>query len=141
MAFGTVPLGTAARIYIGTTAPPSVLVGALISYSYPGDKTTEDTKFHNAYPAITSVDTPVRSVTLNCKYAKADSGQDIAKANFDLDAPTVIYTSALVDGTTGEYLPCICAHYEISSAGSGSLPDLTMTFVQQGAPVDVAGGL
>ena len=141
MPFGTVPLGTAARVYVGTTAPPATLVGGLVSYSYPGSKDTEETKFHNAFAAITSVDTPVRSVTLNMKYAKGDTGQDVLKANFDLDAPTVIYVSILPDGTTGEYLTGIVSAYELSSGGSGSLPDLSVTIVQQAAPVDIGGGL
>src|SRR5689334_13014276 len=101
MAFGTVPLGTAARILIGTTSTPATLVGGLVSYSYPGDKPTDKTDFHNAYPTINSVGSANRTITFNGKYAKADSGQDIAKANFDLTAPTLIYISILLDGTTG----------------------------------------
>lgn len=141
MAFGTTQPGTATRIYVGTSAPPATLVGGLVSWDYPSDRDTEETEFENTYPSVTSVGSVKKSITLNLKYAKGDTGQDVLKANHDLITPTIIYCSVLVDTTTGEYLPGVVSSYRLSSSGARSLTDLVVVISQQGDPVDIAGGL
>jgi hypothetical protein len=140
MPFGTLPQPSATRVFVGTSAPPSVLVGGLQGFGYPGDKAVSEQKFYNTFPSVTSIDAAVRSITLTVRYAKSDSGQDILKANFDLATPTLIYCSILLDGTTGEYLPCIVSHWEPQGPGSVEFAPVNITLVQQGDPVDIAGG-
>ena len=140
MPFGTLPQPGAHRIFVGTTPPPATLVGGLQGFGYPGDKEISEQTFYNTFPSVTSVDAPTRQITLTMKYAKGDTGQDILKANFDLAAPTLIYCSILLDGSTGEYLPCVVSHWELGGPGSTEFADLNVTLVQQADPVEVGGG-
>lgn len=140
MSFGTVQQGPAGRYYVGTSAPPSVLLGGLQGFGYTNNKATTLEEFYNLFPSVTAVGSATRSITFRVKYAKSDSGQDIIKTNFDLATPTVIYSSLLLDGTTGEYLPCICTEWSATGGGSQTMPDIAITLSAQGDPVDVSGG-
>lgn len=138
MAFGTVPLGTANRIYVGTVAPPATLIGGLVSWDYPGNRDTATQAFYNLFPSIITVGEPTYRIDLTLKYAKSDTGQDVIKTGFD--GATVVYCSILIDTTTGEYLPSYVAQWHPSGRSSTDAADLTVTLVGNGSPVDVAGG-
>jgi hypothetical protein len=140
MAFGTLPQPSATRIYVGTVGPPATLLGGVQGWGYTGDKETSEQTFYNTFPSVTSVGPAVRGVTFTLKYAKGDSGQDVLKANFDLATPTLIYSSVLVDGTTGEYVPAIVTAWSLDGPGSTEFANLNVTLAVQGDPVDVAGG-
>lgn len=140
MAFGTPPQPSATRVYVGTAAPPATLVGGIVGWGFSGEKEIQENKFYNTFPPITSIDVAVRGITFSMKYSKADTGQDVLFTNFKLVTPTVIYGSILVDGTTGQYIPCAVTTWTLGGPGSSQFADLNVTLSGQGDAVDVGGG-
>lgn len=140
MPFGTVPNGTANRIWVGTTAGAvTTPVGGLQGWEYGGEATKTDEKFYDAFPAITTISDPTYDAVMSGKWNDNDSGLNIIKAAFSTQA--IIYAAVAPNGADGEGLPVRVSRFRLTGGGVEQAAGYQFSFAQAGAPFDIAGGL
>ena len=139
MAFGTVPNGTSNRLFVGTTAPPTIPVGGLQGWEYGGEGETSEETFYNDFPSITTVADPVNDGSFSGKWADADSGLIILKNAFNTQ--DIIYAGISPNGTDGEVLPCRVNRFRLTGAGPEQAADFQFSLVQADDVTDLGGGL
>ncbi len=140
MASGTVPLGTANRIWVGTTqGAVTTPVGGLQGWEYGGEATKTDEKFYDDFPAITTISDPVYDMVMSGKWADGDSGLAIIKAAFATAA--IIYGAVAPNGADGEGLPVRVSRFRLTGGGVEQAAGYQFSFAQAGVPFDLAGGL
>jgi hypothetical protein len=140
MPFGTVPNGTANRIWVGTTqGAVTVPVGGLQSWEYGGESETTEETFYNDFPSITTVADPTRDFVMGGRWNDGDSGLAIIKAGFE--TKDIIYAATAPEGTNGEGLPVRVSRFRLTGGGPAQAASYQVSLVQAGDPFDVAGGL
>ena len=139
MPFGTVPNGSSNRLYVGTSAPPSVPVGGLQGWEYGGEGETTEEAFYNDFPSITTVGDPVNDASFSGKWADGDSGLIILKNAYN--DQSIIYAAFSPNGTDGETLPCRVNRFRITGGGVEQAADFQFSLVQADDVADFGGGL
>jgi hypothetical protein len=139
MPFGTVPNGAANRLYVGTSAPPNVLVGGLQGWEYGGEGETTEETFYNDFAAITTVGDPVNDASFSGKWADGDSGLIILKNAYG--DQSVIYAGFVPNGTDGEYMPCRVSRFRLTGGGVEQAAGYQFSLVQADDLADIGGGL
>lgn len=137
MPLGTPVLGTAVVVLVGATSTPATPLGGLNSWSY-GDDVPTNARPYYGQPTAYAVGKHARTITLNCDYETADSGQIVLFAAKVSSA--VIWVMFKVDGTNGETLPCRVSSAPIAGGDVGQFSTVSFTLVQSTDPAVVGGG-
>lgn len=140
MAFGTVPNGTANRVWVGAAAgSATILVGGLQNWRYGGTSDTSKEEFYNGFTSIVTVGEPSRQGSGSGKWNDGDSGLAIVKAGFETQA-TISFAVA-PNGTAGEGIPGRVSNFQLSGQGVRQAAGYEFTIEQADVPFNVGGGL
>lgn len=140
MPLGTFAQGSAWRVKVGATSPPSTLVGGLQSVSYPRSRQTSVDDFMNGQASDTSIGKATRRVQLQGRVSLSDDGLAILNTAFEDDTGAPIYVSVGQTGTTGESLPSRVSQFDIGLPNVNQKGTYTVTLEQALDPAALAGG-
>ncbi len=139
---GTVPQGTTNRIRVGTT-PTAVgtntVIGRLQQWEFGQESETQKEEFYNGDASLTSVGTPVYDGTGSGKWADGDPGLIIVKAA--ATTQDLIGFGVVPNGVDGEGVPGRISRFRLTGAGVRTTANYQFSFVQDGVPYDIGGGL
>jgi hypothetical protein len=138
MAFGTIPLGSAAIIMVGSSAPPTTQVGGLNAYTATQDRPTTTRKYF-MQTAQVFVGESTDTFELSGDYSVGDSGQDFIRGAYD--AGDIFYIEILPDGTNGFSQPVRCSHAELRGPSPDDPPATTFQFGATDVRTDIGAGL
>ncbi|MBA2458994.1 MAG: hypothetical protein H0V43_08600 [Gemmatimonadales bacterium] len=138
MPFGTVPQGTANRVWIGLTQGGLVLIGGLQNWEFGTTSDTTEEKFYNGDASVITVGSPVYSGSGGGKWEDGDSGLAILAGA--KDDGTVVYFAVAPGGTNGEGVPGRVSEFRLSGTGVDAAADYTFSIVQSAAKFDVGAG-
>lgn len=102
MAFGTFNSPNAARVWVGTTATPTTLVGGLQSANLEGQRPTETDDFMNGQDSDVTVGKRTDRWTLQGKASSGDDGLAVLETAWADDTGPIIYVEGSIEGTNGE---------------------------------------
>lgn len=137
---GTVPQGTANRIRVGTTpTSPDTVIGRLQQWEFGHEAETQKEEFYNDDAPLTTIGTPIYDGTGSGKWADGDPGLIILKAAGTTQ--DLIGFGVLLNGTDGEGAPGRISRFRLTGGGVRTAANYQFTFVQDGDPYDIGGGL
>jgi hypothetical protein len=139
MGLGTIPTPSDRRVFIGTTDPPSTLIGGLQTAQMRSASSKTEEQFENTYPSYTAVGPNTWSVQLGGKYLENDDGQDIINAANE--TKDVVYCSMAPNGADGKTLPGTVSSLQLDISNANTITGWSATIEQAAAPTTFGGGL
>jgi hypothetical protein len=137
MAYGVPPEGSTARVFVGTSDPPTTPVGGNFQWDDTEDTPSKKRAYYGQ-PTIFSTGVSGKTVTASCDYEVGDAGQQIIFAA--RIAKSAIFVGTCPDGTNGESVQVKVTNQKVAGPDPEGFSTVNWSFVQQAAPTVMGAG-